>query len=154
MAMRNLKILSKKEIKKILSLIKSQFGAEFKHNYAFFQTEKGKIYLMNRDISKIDTSKIRINSLGLYFAELRGNEIRLSIEGSQLIGPIANKNILSLDDKQAREWMRGEDLEIKESKSYSGFLLIRHNNDFLGAGKLHEGKVLNFVGKGRRISAI
>lgn len=148
--MQNLKILNKKQTKEILSLIKKQFGAEFKSDFAFLKNEKGKIYLINKDISKINLEKLRINSLGLYFAETRNNEIRLSIEGSQLIGPLAKKNILELTEKQVKEWMQGNDLETKGD--YSGFVLIKHNNDFLGCGKVREGKVFNYVGKARRIN--
>lgn len=150
--MQKLNILNKKQTKEILGLIKAQFEADFKEDYAFFQNEKGKIYIMDKDISKINTDKLRINSLGLYFAELKNTEIRLSIEGSQLIGPIASKNILKLTDNQSKEWMKGEDLEVKENKDFSGFLLIKHNGDFLGTGKYREGKVFNFVGKNRRVN--
>ena len=148
--MQNLKILNKKQTKEILSLIKKQFGAEFKSDFAFLKNEKGKIYLINKDISKINLEKLRINSLGLYFAETRNNEIRLSIEGSQLIGPLAKKNILELTEKQVKEWMQGNDLETKGD--YSGFVLVKHNKDFLGCGKVREGKVFNYVGKARRIN--
>ena len=120
--MQNLKILNKKQTKEILSLIKKQFGAEFKSDYAFLKNEKGKIYLINKDISKINLDKIRINNLGLYFAQVYTNEIRLSIEGSQLIGPLAKKNILELNETQTKEWMSGSDLDIDED--YSGFVLI------------------------------
>ncbi len=152
--MAHLKILNKKQIKEIFNLIKKQFGADFKEDYAFFQNEKGKIYITDKDISKINTDKIRINSLGLYFAELKGNEIRFSIEGSQLVGPKATKNILELSTKQVKEWMQGQDLEIKENNDYSGFLLVKHKNDFLGCGKYREGKVFNYVGKNRRVNIV
>ena len=148
--MQNLTILNKKQTKEILSLIKKQFNADFKPDYAFLKNEKGKIYLINKDISKINLDKIRINNLGLYFAQVYTNEIRLSIEGSQLIGPLAKKNILELTEKQVKEWMTGNDLEVKGN--YEGFLLIKHNDDFLGCGKYREGKVFNYVGKARRIN--
>ncbi len=106
--------------------------------------------MLNKDISKINLEKIRINNLGLYFAKIINNEIRLSIEGSQLVGPIATKNILELNANQTKEWMSGNDLEIKGD--YKGFLLIKYNNDFLGCGKYREGKVFNFVGKARRVA--
>jgi len=148
--MQNLTILNKKQTKEILSLIKKQFNAEFKSDFAFLKNEKNKIYLINKDISKINLEKIRINNLGLYFAQLYTNEIRLSIEGSQLIGPLAKKNILELNDSQTKEWMSGSDLDI--DKDYSRFVLIKNKKDFLGCGKVREGKVFNFVGKARRIA--
>jgi len=147
--MQNLKILNKKQTKEILNLIKKQFGADVKLDYAFLKNEKGKVYLINKDIAKINLEKVRINSVGLYFAQIRANEIRLSIEGSQLIGPIATKNILELTEKQVKEWMVGEDLDV--DSGLSGFILVKHSGDFLGCGKIGEGKVFNYVGKARRI---
>ena len=148
--MQNLTILNKKQTKEILRLIKKQFNADFKSDFAFLKNEKGKIYLINKDISKISLEKIRINNLGLYFAQTYTNEIRLSIEGSQLIGPLAKKNILELTEQQTKEWMAGSDLDIDED--YSGFVLIKNKKDFLGCGKVREGKVFNYVSKARRIT--
>ena len=147
--MQKLKILNKKQTKEILNLIKKQFGADIKLDYAFLKNEKGKVYLINKDISKIYIDKIKINSLGLYFAEIRNNEIRLSIEGSQIIGPKATKNIIEMNEQQVKEWMQGNYLEVKSN--YNGFLIIKHNDDFLGCGKYRDGKLFNFVSKARRI---
>ena len=88
----------------------------------------------------------------MYFCEL-GKEIRLSIEGSQLVGPKATKNIAEITEQQAKQWLKGEDLEIKDNH-YSGFIIIKHDNYFLGAGKYKENKILNYVGKSRRINAV
>lgn len=148
--MQKIKILNNKEIKEIFNLIETQWDAKLRLDYAFLKTEKDKIYLVNKDISKIDLSKLRINSIGMYFAEMRDNNIRLSIEGSQIIGPKAKKNVLELNEKELKEWMQGNDLE-KET-SLSGFLIIKNKDDYLGCGKSRDGKVLNFIGKARRIN--
>ena len=148
--MQNLKILNKKQTKEILNLIKKQFAAEVDLDYAFLKNQKGKVYIINKDVLTINLEKVRINSLGLYFAKIINDEIRLSIEGSQIIGPKATKNIAELNEKQAKEWMAGNDLEILGK--YSGFLLIKHNKDFLGCGKYRDGKVFNYVGKARRLN--
>ncbi|MAG72174.1 MAG: hypothetical protein CL471_18070 [Acidobacteria bacterium] len=149
--MPQLKILNNKEIKEIYSLIEKQWGAKLKLDYAFLQNTKNRVFIINKDISKIDTSKLRINSIGMYFCETR-NGIRLSIEGSQIIGPKATKNVLEINENQAKQWLKGEDLEIKEN--YSGFVILKHKNYFLGCGKFKENKILNYVGKERRVSAI
>ena len=149
--MQNIKILNKREIKKILELIKKQWQAIINLDYVILQKEKGKVYLVNRDISKIDLSKLRINSIGLYLAEIKNGEIRLSIEGSQLVGKKANKNVLELNENEVKEWMQGNDLE-KEG-DYSGFLIIKHKDDYLGCGKYREGSVFNFIGKARWVSS-
>ena len=147
--MQNLKILNNKEIKEILSLIEKQWGEKLKPDYAFLQNQKNRVFIINKDISKIDTSKLRINSIGMYFCETR-NGIRLSIEGSQIVGPKATKNILEINENQTKQWLKGEDVEV-EGK-YDGFVILKNKNYFLGCGKFKEGKILNYVGKERRIS--
>jgi len=166
--MHQLKILNSKEIKEILNLIEKQWGAKLKLDYAFLKNQKNRVFLINKDISNIDLSKLRINSVGMYFCEIDKIGIRLSIEGSQIIGPKATKNIIEINEKQTKQWLKGEDLEIKEDNSskmsnsypptspqshqnYSGFVILKHNNYFLGSGKYKNGKVLNYVGKSRRI---
>jgi len=148
--MQNLKILNKKETKEILNLIDNQWNADIKLDYAFLTNNKGKVYLANKDIFALELSDLRINSLGLYFAEVKGKEIRLSIEGSQLIGPKAKKNVVELDNNETKKWLRGEDIE-KECEG-NGFLIIKNNNDYLGSGKYKEKKILNFVPKTRRLN--
>ena len=148
--MQKIKILNNKEIKEILNLIEKQWDVKLNLDYVFLKTEKDKIYLVNKDISKVDLGKLRINTIGLYFAEVKDNHIRLSIEGSQIIGPKAKKNVLELNEKEVKEWMQGNDLE-KET-NLSGFLIIKDKDDYLGCGKRRDGEVLNFIGKARRIN--
>ncbi len=150
--MSQLKILNSKEIKEILKLIESQWGAKLKPDYAFLQNPKNRVFIVNKDISKIDFSKLRTNSIGIYFCEVDRVGIRLSIEGSQIVGPKAAKNIAEINEEQAKAWLKGEGLEIKGN--YSDFVIIKYNNDFLGTGKYKTGKVLNYVNKSRRINAV
>jgi len=148
--MSKLKILNKKEIQNILDILDKQFGYKGKLDYVFLQSEKNKVYIVNKDIDKIDLSKLRVNSYGLYILELRDNVIRLSVDGSQLIGPNATKNILELDDKTARDWLKGTDIDY--NGDLKGFVIIKNQKDFLGCGKVVEGKVLNYVPKIRRLN--
>ena len=150
--MSELKILNSKEIKEIFKLIKYQWGAELKLDYAFLGNPKNRVFIINKDISKIDFSKLRINSIGMYFCEIDKLGIRLSIEGSQIVGPQATKNVVEINDEETKRWFKGEDLEIRGN--YSGFLIIKHNNDFLGTGNYKHEKILNYVSKSRRISAL
>lgn len=150
--MLELKILNSREIKEIYRLIEKQWGVKLKLEYAFLKNSKSRIFIVNKDISKIDFSKLRINSVGMYFCENDEIGIRLSIEGSQIVGPKAEKNIAEITEEQARQWLRGEDLEIKGD--YSGFIILKCNNDFLGAGRFRNGKISNYVNKGRRVNSI
>jgi len=146
--MAELNILNKKKIKEILALIKKQWGTDFKTELVFLMNTQNKIFLVNREVFNLNLEKLRINSIGLYFGELKNNELRLSIEGSQLIGNNAKQNIVELNEKQAMQWLKGQDIDIKGN--YKGFVILKHENDFLGTGKYKDGKVLNYVPKARR----
>ncbi|MBS3104762.1 hypothetical protein J4234_00725 [Candidatus Woesearchaeota archaeon] len=150
--MPELKILNNKEIKEIYRLVEKQWGAKIKLDYGFLKNNKNRIFVVNKDISKIDFSKLRLNSVGMYFCEIDSRGIRLSIEGSQIIGPKAAKNIVELDEEETRKWLKGEDLEKKGD--YSGFVILKHNKDFLGNGKYANGRILNYVGKTRRVNLV
>jgi NOL1/NOP2/fmu family ribosome biogenesis protein len=145
----NLKVLNSKETKPILELIKKQWQAEIDLDYAFLQKDDGSIYLINREISNIDLKKLRINSLGLYFGFINNNQLRLSIEGSQIIGPKAKINIIKLNDQEIRKWLQGQDIETKETST--DYVLIKNKTDFFGTGKIKNNYILNFVPKERRL---
>src|SRR3989344_7501095 len=127
--MTDLKILNSKEIKQIYELIESQWGAKLKLDYGFLRNLKNRIFIINRDISSVDVSKLRINSVGMYFCEIDRVGIRLSIEGSQIVGPKAAKNIVALSDQEAKSWLKGEDIQ-KKCNDCSGFVIIKNKNDF------------------------
>lgn len=149
--MQNLKILNKKEIKKLLELVKNQWGCDINLDYVFLTNQKNRFFLANKEVFDIDLKKIRINSIGLYFGEhVNEKEFRLSIEGSQLVGPKATKNVVELDDSEARQWLKGEDID-KET-DFEGFVIIKNSNDYMGTGKAKDNKILNYVPKTRRLS--
>ena len=148
--LRNLRFLKRKDKKHLLELLKKQFNFEEKLNYIFLINNKNKVFIINKELANIELNKIKINSIGLYIAELRHNEVRLSIEGSQLIGPKAKKNIIEINEKQARDWLKGKDIETKEA--IKGFTIIKHKEDFLGCGKIKDNQILNFVPKTRRLN--
>ncbi|MBW2976105.1 hypothetical protein KY347_01515 [Candidatus Woesearchaeota archaeon] len=153
--MHKLKILNSKEVKEILKRIEAQWGAKLKLDYAFLKNQKNRVFIVNKGISEIDFSKLKVNSLGMYFCEIDRLGIRLSIEGSQIAGPKSAKNIVEITEEQAKKWLSGQDLGLcQETKgSYSGFVIIKHNNDFFGTGRYQDGKVLNYVSKSRRINS-
>ena len=151
--MPELKILNSREIKEILRLIEDQWGAKIRMDYGFLSNNKNRIFIISREISKIDISNLRLNSVGMYFCEVDNLGIRLSIEGSQIVGPKATKNAVELDEDETKRWLKGEDLE-KNCGNCSGFVILRHRNDFLGNGKYANGRILNYVAKTRRVNAI
>lgn len=150
--MSELKILNSKEIKEVYGMIESQWGAKIKLDCGFLKNNKNRVFVVSRDISKVDLSKLRLNSVGMYFCEIDDKGIRLSIEGAQIVGQKAIKNVVELSEEETKKWFKGEDLE-KECKDCNGFAILKNKNDFLGTGKIAKGKILNYVGKTRRVSS-
>ncbi len=145
------KILNSKEIRSILGMVKGQWGCQLGFECGFLQNNDGDIFLVSRDIERLDTERLNTESLGLYFGQLRNDELRLSIEGSQLVGKAAAKNVVDITDSELKQWLGGNELE-NGADGCSGYVIIRHENDFLGCGKVKEGKILNFVPKARRVA--
>jgi NOL1/NOP2/fmu family ribosome biogenesis protein len=90
----------------------------------------------------------------MYFGRLKRNEkIQLSVEGSQIVGRLANKNIAIVDDENISRYMEG--LDCKWDKlincEVNNFVLIKNENDFFGSGILREDKIESLVPKARRI---
>jgi len=145
----NLDVLNSKETKPIIKAIFEQWGYKYDMPHAFLK--KGNdIYLVTKDIDKINHEQLRINSLGLYIGEYRHEQIRLSIEGSQLIGRKATKNIVEVTDEEVGQWIRGGNLntDIKESN----FVIIQNKKDFYGCGRIKDGVILNSLPKARRLN--
>jgi NOL1/NOP2/fmu family ribosome biogenesis protein len=146
----NYQYMASRELKVFFKQISEQYGkvpASFKEHA--FVKGKEKIYMISRDVDKIDLSQVRINNIGLYIAEVKKEQLRLSIEGAQLIGKVATKNVYEMDDEQLKKWFKGEDIPVKEE--YEGFAILKHGEDIVGSGKYKEGEILNFVPKIRRL---
>ncbi len=143
------KILNSKEIKKIYAFLKSQWDISVKLDYAFVQSGD-KILVINRDFVSIPLDNLRINSLGLYFGKISNDSFRLSIEGSQIIGPLAKKNVFKLSDEQFRDWIAGNDVPLDNLNSE--FYILQHNDDFVGCGNFKNNKLYNYIPKSRRLS--
>lgn len=144
------KILNSKEVKAFLSALSEQYGAfpdVFKK--AAFAGGKEKVYLLSRGADNIDMSQLRINSLGLYVSEFKNGQVRLSIEGAQLVGPAALKNLHEISDEQVKDWLEGKDLQVEGD--YDGFVILKNKGDFFGSGKYRDGVIFNYVPKARRV---
>lgn len=170
-------ILNAKQRKQLLAQIKEQWDVAEKpladlNKFVFLRSTNDKIYLINRDFQKLleqkGEKKFRIDKVGMYFGLFGPREVRVNIEGSQLIGKNAKKNIIEVDDKQLNDWVTGNEIvlnekQIRSSSSLSGFIIIKHKNkktnkfDYFGSGlyredfQTKEKKILNFVSKNRRV---
>ena len=133
--MKQLRILNTRDVKRLQKLLGEQHGAAMPADVAFLQDHKNHIFLVTRDVMRVDLE-----------------QLRLSIEGSQLLGLHATKNICELDAEQVRTYFRGEEITLDPSQQPEGqpFLLLKYRNDFLGAAKCKDGKLLNYLPKVHR----
>lgn len=145
--MRTLNVLNRKERDKILGIIEQQYGARWNLDGVLLMNNQNRLFLATREAASHNI-KARIDRIGLYIGEVRFGEIRLSIEGSQIIGRIAKKNVVELSDDEIREWLKGNSIEKDLERS---FYIISHKGDYLGCGKCVNGKILNYVPKERRV---
>jgi NOL1/NOP2/fmu family ribosome biogenesis protein len=135
--MMNLSPLNAKERKKLVAQLDSQFGCgtDALKEFALLHNEKsGRLYVANPELLELDLEKIRIDAMGLYIGTLLANgEVRLSIEGSQLLGPKSTTNILEFSKAEFLRWIRGE--VIEKDTDLKGFVIIKSNGDYCGCGK-------------------
>jgi len=148
--MKDLKYMSHKEMKVIIRQIEEQWGCsldDFGKKYIMIQSDED-INIITHDLAEFSFETLRINTAGMYFCNVKKGLIRLSIEGSQIIGLLATHHVEELDDEEIKLWMTGNDLE----KQGEGFVIIKHKNDFMGTGRFtDDGRLLNFVPKIRRL---
>lgn len=147
-----LKVLNQKEKKEIETRLSEQFGID---NIPGLIVKRGeeRLFIFSGDFFEEDIKKLEasapIERVGIYFARIIGDDIKLSIEGTNMLKNQISKNIFELNDEQLEEWMMGQDLQIKTGER--GLLVIKHNDDFLGCGKASEEKIGNFIPKSRRL---
>lgn len=147
----NLKVLNKKKIKEVQACLEKQWGASLEGDYVFFVNAENRIYLINRQIGEVDLSKLRVNSLGLYFGQMSGTELRLSIEGTQLVGKTAVKNVFEMKKGVVALWVKGYDIPLDQEGRT--MFIMKYQDDYLGCGKLIDKKIINYVPKERRVKS-
>lgn len=150
--MNYLKILNGYEKHEIERKLDEQFGIKYVPGLIIKRGEE-RLFLFSGNLSEEGIRALEkctfIERIGIYFAKIIRNNIRLSIEGSQILKDQIKKNIFILDSKQAEEWMKGHELLIKTG--IRGFLIVKYKEDFLGTGKASEEKIGNFIPKNRRL---
>lgn len=130
---------------KIMKYLKEQYGIE-DIDFEIVEKENKKLYAFKR-CEDIEITEHKHFS-GLYFGRLCKDGIRLSIEGSFLIGKMAKRGIIDLSREEAERWLLGENLEREEK----GYVILRWRSYYLGCGK-GDGKLIkNFVPKDRRLT--
>ncbi|MBN2053088.1 hypothetical protein JW756_06295 [Candidatus Woesearchaeota archaeon] len=161
--MQKLTVLNTREKKKIIDELKSIYGFNGKIDDAILMSPKQKLYLLTKDVAMINKDEeheLRIDAAGLYIGRVEeAGGIRLSIEGSQLVGRHATKHVLVIDEAHLESWVKGEDFELSDNEKKQvndehGFFIIKYGRDFIGCGQVKNNNVRSLVSKERRLKVL
>ena len=148
-------VLNSRERKHIRQKLNEQFGVEEIPKLVYFcLNKKEKVYVCTREIFDIPLEEVRLNAFGMHFGTIMKDGFRLSIEGSQLIGPHATQHIFSLDKDQQELWLQGRNIETNTNSFERAYMLMKHETDFIGTGKEKKGKIINYIPKSRSLKNV
>ena len=146
-----MKILSASYKRNILNQLKEQYGIT-KLPYLLLKFGQDKIKIYSGSLSKDELKKLdhvlRIEDLGLYTIKEENDGLRLTSDALYLFEDQITKNIVELNDEQAMDWFRGNELAIKTDKGYK---ILKYKNELIGCGRSSGEKISNFLAKERRI---
>ena len=147
-----IKILNTREKKEIENKLKEQFGIK---SIPGILLKRGaeRVFLYQGEITEREIQMLektsQVERVGIYFCKFQNEEIRLSIEGTQILQDQITKNIFELNEEQLEIWMKGNELNVETE--IRGFVIMKYKTDFLGCGKSSENKISNFIPKNRRL---
>lgn len=154
--------LNAKKTRDVEEFLEAQYGFTENVPYVFLlQTKTMKLLLLTEEAVNAPLNLLRVNSQGLYIAEVNEaqNNFRLSIDGTQIIGPNATKNVLELTQGEFDLWVRGNPLPVDESLTERltdlvGYIIIKNpQGDFFGVANQKDGELMNFIPKARRVQS-
>ena len=151
-----MKVLNKKEIKEIAEKLNSIYSSkvDFNEFVVLMTGRENKIWLASRKIFEINLEELKINSIGLYFGREDNGKFRLSVEGAQIVGKTAKKNICEI--KNVWDFLRGFDVAPTKmiNCEENQYVIVKYKNDILGVAKLQDGILKNILPKARKITSL
>jgi len=156
MQVKKMKILEKEEVEAVENVVEKNYGAKIDlKQFLVLETFEGKVWLATKGLLDLDLSKLPINSVGMNFGKIKKNEkINLTIEGSQIVGAKATKNIVLLNEESAKKFMQGSDVKPEKEINceYHNFSIVKSGEDVLGCSMLTEKGIENQLPRSRRIT--
>lgn len=163
--MREIQFLFKSDKEKIIERLSYYGIKQLPFLLSLSGTEKIRGYsgmLSTDEIRKLN-KEIGIELVGFYLFHDYGEDqpLRLSFDAIYALKDQITKNILDLNEKQASEFLKGQDIlltkedqeHLKRTNEQPGFKVIRikGTNEFIGTGKLSEQRITNYMPKERRL---
>ena len=157
MQIKKMKVLEKEEVENLEGLIEKNYGIRIDLNQflVLFGSEE-KIWLASKEIANLDMRKFPVNSIGMNFGKIKRNDkINLTVEGAQMIGKQATKNVVVLDEQTAQKFLQGSDAKPQQEINceYHNFSIVKSGEDVLGSSPLTEEGLQNLLPRSRRITS-
>ncbi len=137
--------------REILDWWEERFGIEPAtfEGYSFWEKGKGKVWILRGDLD----TPVRIEALGMTFLRTRQRHWKPTTNAVQRFGRQATKNVIELDDEQAKRFVRGDDQELDWGGDW-GYLVVSHGiaggPEPLGVGLYLHDELQSLVPKGRQ----
>lgn len=115
-----------------------------------------KIRAFSGDITREQVDKIidsvYVETVGIYFAKIDGQDIRLSLDALYLLKDQIKHNILEIDEAQKEEYLQGKEPTIKahQEANQKIYYILKHKEDILGMAKIVNKQIKNYLPKERR----
>lgn len=142
-------------MEEIITRINKNFNAEIPKDLDF-EIRNEKIYVFKKELKNIyeflKSKGLRLEKIGIYFGKLKKNDkIQLSIEGSQIVGKTAKKNVIEINDLEKLEkFLRDEiSLTLEEFKNVEkhNFPIIKYKNYIVCSAASLEKEIKNLFPK-------
>jgi len=141
------KILDGEELERLRKRLFERYGIT-EIPYVIVKSGKRKYRATTKDASKIRIAQL----VGIYVLKETPFGLMFSIEGTQLFGPLARKNVFEISSEIIEKWMHGEDLEVNSrNKLERGLVIVRSEDLYLGSGLYDGQRIRNLLPKSRKV---
>ena len=140
--------------KNLLQELESIYGIppEIFNDYEFVvQGRMQKIWVVKSAVKRFSLFNLKPVYYGMYFAKKDKTGLRLTMNGAQVFGKAATKNIVDVSKQQYLGYLAGENITDIKLEGLEGYVLLQHNNQIFGCGKVFGDGILNFVAKTKRL---
>ena len=155
MQIKKIKVLEKEEVENLERMVEKNYGTRAGlDRFLVMISAEERIWLASKEIMNLDMRKFPVNSTGMNFGKIKRNDkISLTVEGAQMIGKQAIKNVVVLDEENAKKFLQGSNIKPQQEINceYHNFVIIKSGEDFLGSSLLTEEGIKNLLPKSRRI---
>ncbi len=94
--------------------------------------------------------RMSFETVGLRIISLKDKLWKPTTSAIQVFGVTATKNVVSLGEREAREFLAGGTLEVSADVE-PGYVVVRSGEDILGCGLYSRGRLISQVPKDRRL---